>query len=146
MGQASVLLLHSDSDDRDMYCEYLRHHGYAVTVAGSTDEALPLVPTVDALITGLMVPGSIEAVALIQQVRGELSNLPIVVVTAVSEQRERAARAGADVVLAKPCLPDQLMAELRKAMDAATVRLVPQQDRRSVPDRRTIERGDRRTT
>jgi len=119
VGQASVLLLHSDSDDRDMYCEYLRHHGYAVTVAGSTDEALPLVPTVDALITGLMVPGSIEAVDLIQQVRGELSDLPIVVVTAVSEQRERAARAGADVVLAKPCFPDQLMAELRKVMGTA---------------------------
>lgn len=114
---ATVLLLHSRSDARDMYADYLRENGYAVTVADSSDEALTLIASVDALITGLMVPGSIEPVDLIRHVRSDLSNLPIVVVTAVSERIVQAARAGADVVLVKPCLPDRLIVELRKAMD-----------------------------
>jgi CheY-like chemotaxis protein len=144
----SVLLLHSESDDREMYSEYLRLHGYAVTVAGSTDEALPLIPRADALLTGLMLPGSLDPVELIRQVRAELGNLPIVVVTAsaFSDRIEQAHKAGADVVLLKPCFPDDLLSELQKAMDATTVRLVVPQDRRAGPDRRMASRGERRGT
>ena len=116
----TVLLLHAGTDDREMYAEYLRAHAFEVLEAGSTDEAAPLVDRVDVLITGLLVPGSFEAVELIEAVRRNphTANKPVIVVTAcvVPQKIESAQRAGADVVLMKPCLPDALLAEVRRAL------------------------------
>ena len=39
----SVLFVHTDSDDRAMYAEYLRGEGYAVRELGKTDDALPTI-------------------------------------------------------------------------------------------------------
>ena len=55
----SLLLVHTDSDDRAMYAEHLRGHGFNVHEAGTTDSALDLVPNATAVMTGLLVPGSI---------------------------------------------------------------------------------------
>jgi DNA-binding response OmpR family regulator len=39
----SLLLVHTDSDDREMYAEYLRDEGFTVQEIATTDDALPLV-------------------------------------------------------------------------------------------------------
>ena len=113
MAPAPVLLLHSDSDDREMYTDYLREHGFVVIVVGNTDDALRLMRTTTAFVTGLLVPGSMEALDLIRQARREFRRLPIVVVTALSAKMSEAEQAGANAVLLKPCLPDLLLNELQ---------------------------------
>jgi DNA-binding response OmpR family regulator len=65
-----------------MYAEYLCAHGFRVHEAATTDSALALVDNCDLVITGLLVPGSIDGVELITRVRAKHSALPIIVVTA----------------------------------------------------------------
>ena len=141
----SLLLVHTDSDDRDMYAEYLRGRGIDVLEVGTTNEALPLVSNVDVVVTGLMVPGSLPPLDLIQRIRTERPGTPIIVVTAyaLSAQIERAECVGADSVLLKPCLPDQLLSEVRAVIERHRVSLVPKGDRRSGDERRSVGRGRR---
>lgn len=67
----SVLFVHASTDDRAMYAEYLRAHQVTVVEVSTTDAALWQLPYVDAVITGLMVPGTLDAFELIRQVRLE---------------------------------------------------------------------------
>jgi|SRR5688500_13706053 CheY-like chemotaxis protein len=149
----SLLLIHADSDDREMYAEYLSAQGFRVTEAGTTDAAMSLIPMADAVITGLLVPGSFDGVELIARVRRDpvTADKAIVVVTACtfSHQVERARRAGANIVLLKPCLPGVLCDELQRLLEidaalrpAAEVPASP--DRRQLRDRRARWRGGRR--
>ena len=143
---ASLLLVHNDSDDRAMYAEYLRSQGFDVREVGTTDDALQLTSRVDLVITGLMVSGTVDPLDFIRRTRSELSNIPIVVVTASAfpDALTKAYDAGAQAVLVKPCLPDTLLSEVKRIIDTPQVRLVPSQPRRTVEDRRADERGGRR--
>jgi DNA-binding response OmpR family regulator len=143
-----VLLVHAPTDDQSMYAEYLRAHHVSVWEAFTTDAALPLIPHVQALIMGLRVPGTIDPLDLIPAIRSQWSTKPIVVVTACaySGKIENADRAGADVVLLKPCLPDTLLAEVERVVQARTHILTPGCDRRSGHNRRAVWHGGRRDT
>jgi two-component system, cell cycle response regulator DivK len=125
-----------------MYAEYLRREGFEVRVAGSTDSALPLVPDAMAVVTGLLVPGSIGAVEFIGRVRRE-GTTPIVVLTADQspEHLEQARTAGADAVLLKPCLPETLLDSIIDAIEANDDRLAIPPARRRLSERRAGLRG-----
>ena len=142
----SVLFVHTDSDDRAMYAEYVRGAGYAVRELGKTDDALPIADDLEVLITGLMVPGTMDPIHFITQARSQSSTLPIVVVTAcVMDTRiAQAYAAGANVVLMKPCLPETLLLAVRTLIEESGVSLVPQQPRRVSDERRLAARGGRR--
>jgi DNA-binding response OmpR family regulator len=94
-----------------MYGEYLCAHGFRVHEAPTTDGALALIDKCDLVITGLLVPGSIDGVELIARIRAERSAVPIIVVTAcVLLTIQNAARtAGCDELLMKPCFPEDLL-------------------------------------
>ena len=138
----SLLLVHTDSDDRAMYAEYLRREGFEVQEAGSIDSALPLIPHATAVITGLLVPGSIDAMEFIGRVRRERST-PIVVLTADSspDHLEQARAAGADAVLLKPCLPETLLDSIIDAIDANDAHPLTPPARRRLSERRAGLRG-----
>ena len=138
----SLLLVHTDSDDRAMYAEYLRREGFEVQEAGTTDGALPMVPHKTAVVTGLLVPGSIDAVEFIGRVRREWSTA-VVVVTADSspEHLEQARAAGAGAVLLKPCLPETLLDSIIDAIDANDARVLTPPARRRLSERRAALRG-----
>jgi CheY-like chemotaxis protein len=114
----SVLLVHGGTDDREMYADYLRDKGFSIVAVDTTEAAVPRMDTTDVVVTELVVAGSLTAVELIQRIRGRWSHAdkPIIVVTAcvVPDMRIAAERAGCDVVLLKPCLPDMLAAELHR--------------------------------
>jgi two-component system cell cycle response regulator DivK len=116
----NLLIIHAGTDDRQMYAEYLRAHRFDVIEAPTTDAALTLVPTADVVITGLLVPGSIDPIELIHRIRSEQRHKPIIVVTARIEPEihQRAHRAGCDVLLLKPCLPDVLLQTVRDVLKA----------------------------
>ena len=117
-----VLFLHVNTDDRQMYAEYLASQGCEVTEIANTDAALALLADTDIVVTGLQIPGSLHPVDLIAAIRREprTASMPVIVVTACgfSDWLRRAREEGADAVLLKPCLPSILLAEMRKAADA----------------------------
>jgi DNA-binding response OmpR family regulator len=139
----SLLLIHTETDDREMYSDYLRSEGFDVHEAGTTDSALQLLPQATAVITGLLLPGSVDPVDLITRVRQEWSSTPVIVLTACADQNrlDRARVAGADVVLLKPCLPDTLLRSVLDAIEANDVRRAIPPARRRVSERRTPLRG-----
>jgi len=105
-----------------MYAEYLQAHEYEVTEAGTTDAAFGSIHHVDVIVTGLLVPGVVRPIQLIQHVRRENPDKPIVVVTACNDatMHLEARHAGADTVLLKPCLPDVLLREMHRVSRART--------------------------
>lgn len=107
----TIVLVHAGTDDRRMYAEYLCAHGFHVHEAATTNGALALIDKCDLVITGLLVPGSIDGVELIARIRAERSAVPIIVVTAcVLRTIQNAARtAGCDELLMKPCFPEDLL-------------------------------------
>lgn len=126
-----------------MYAEYLRGHGFDVHEVGTTDGALELVPSATAVITGLLVPGSIDPVEFIRRVRSESSATPIIVVTSdmQADRIERARAAGADEILEKPCLPDALLQGVVEAIEANDVQHGIPPARRRLSERRDIFPG-----
>jgi two-component system cell cycle response regulator DivK len=115
-----TLLVQPERDDRDMYAEYLRHAGLIPIVVSHAVPALALAPDADVVVTALLLPGHMDGIALIGQLRhqGPTKHIPIIVLTssAWDTERDRALAAGADVFLPKPCLPDRLLAEIRRLL------------------------------
>ena len=122
----TVLLLQRD-DDRAMYAEFLRHHGFAPDCPDHVDEALAGAADSDVIVTELAVPTVSDGCAFIKTLRAEPStrHKPIIVVTSWAWQTDRllAREAGCDVFLTKPCLPDDLLREIHSVL-AATRRRV----------------------
>ena len=139
----SLLLIHTESDDREMYAEYLRREGFDVQEAGTTDSALQLLPQATAVITGLLLPGSVDPVDLITRVRQEWSSTPVIVLTACADKDrlDKAHVAGADAILQKPCLPDTLLRSVLEAIEANDIRRAIPPARRRLSERRAGLRG-----
>src|SRR6266545_4649446 len=78
----TIVLAHAGTDDRRMYAEYLRAHGFRVKEAATTDDTLSAMAECQVLVTGLLVPGSFDGVELIRRTRARDAALPIIVVTA----------------------------------------------------------------
>lgn len=119
--RASVLLLQSPHDDGlEMYAEFLRYHGFAPVAVTNVHDALTVAPAVDVIVTGIRVPGPFDGIDLVRRLRAkeEAKQTPIIVLTACvfPRDRERAARAGCDVFLPKPCLPNDLLREVRRLL------------------------------
>jgi two-component system, OmpR family, KDP operon response regulator KdpE len=96
----------------------LRSAGYAVEAAENKADALALLAArpPDALVLDLVLPDG-EGVEVCREVR-QWSRLPIVVLSAVGDEREkvRALDAGADDYVTKPFGTDELLARLRAVL------------------------------
>ncbi len=96
----------------------LRGAGYAVEAAETKAEALAALGArpPDALVLDLVLPDG-QGVEVCEEVR-RWSRLPIVVLSAVGDEREkvRALDAGADDYMTKPFGPDELLARLRAVL------------------------------
>ena len=115
----TILLAHAGTDDRRMYAEYLRAFGFRVKEVATTDAALSEASSCRLLVTGLLVPGSMDGVELIRCVRARDASLPILVVTAcaVERIREAARAAGCTQLLLKPCFPERLIEAVWHLLD-----------------------------
>jgi two-component system, cell cycle response regulator DivK len=105
-----------------MYAEYLRLGSWRVNEASDGREALAKAITLrpDVIVTETRLPG-IDGITLCNLLRRDVTTnaIPVVVVTgdAYPSDIERAIAAGADSVLTKPCLPEELSVELRTVID-----------------------------
>ena len=116
----TVLLVDSTQDDRRMYAEYLRVTGFHPVEIDDTADGLALAMTADVIVTGIRVGGPFDGVELVRRLRdGDgTRDKPIIVLTACAFEpdQQRAFASGCDVFLAKPCLPDHLVRELRSVL------------------------------
>jgi two-component system cell cycle response regulator DivK len=108
-------------DAREMYAEYLGAFGFAVAEAESGDEAvakaLELLP--DAIVMDLSLPG-MDGWTATRTLKANIrtSAIPVIALTgnARSDASIAAREAGCDAFLSKPCLPEQMLAAVRKVM------------------------------
>jgi two-component system, cell cycle response regulator DivK len=109
-----ALLVDPDRDTREMYAEYFERHQWRTQTARDGADALAQIvrgqPTV--VITELRLP-HFDGWRLVSVLKGHPSTsaIPVIVVTAdvIGGSVEHARTAGADLVLAKPCLPESLL-------------------------------------
>ena len=119
-----VLLVDRDDDTREMYAEYFAAAAVRIQQAADGRDALAkaLARPPDLVVTETRLPG-LDGYELCACLRGEpkTSTVPIVVVTGDGYQADldHARSAGADLILIKPCLPEVLLAEMRRLVAEA---------------------------
>jgi CheY-like chemotaxis protein len=120
VSKCGVVIVNCFPDEREMYVEYLKFAGYdpvdVCDVDAAFQTAVSIRPSV--IITDIVLPGA-DGLELIRSFRTDprTQTATIVVVTGRIFQPDRAAaeRAGCDVFLPKPCLPDTLLTEVDRA-------------------------------
>jgi DNA-binding response OmpR family regulator len=114
-----VLLVDCIPDDQQMYGEYLRLAGFAAVVtcdiASAFEQAISAPADVMVIDTGYPATNGLE---LIRRLRRDdrTRHLGIIVISGHVFPRDRAAamKAGCDVFLEKPCLPETLVAAIKR--------------------------------
>jgi DNA-binding response OmpR family regulator len=113
-----ILVAEDDRDIAELIAHYLQKAGWQTHIAASGDAALAYVRRhpVDVLILDLMLPG-LSGMDVCRAIRADEATaaIPIIMVTARAEERERIAglEIGADDYVAKPFSPNELVARVR---------------------------------
>jgi two-component system, cell cycle response regulator DivK len=116
-----VLVVDDYDDNREAYAEYLRFVGYEVSTAADGDAALrcALQGTIDVIVLDVALP-KLDGLAVLNVLRSNsmTRNVPVIILSAsVSGQvRDDSLAAGANLFLAKPCLPEDLESAIRKLL------------------------------
>lgn len=109
-----------------MYAEFLSHAGLTTIPVSRAADALAAAAKADIVVTGIRLPGTLDGIELIARLRGQrrTKRTPIIVLTAsaLQAERDRAKRAGCDVFLPKPCLPEELLREVRRLVKPSKLR------------------------
>jgi two-component system cell cycle response regulator DivK len=117
-----VLLVDDYPDAREMYSEYLQFSGFDVVEAANGIEALAsaLERTPDIILMDLSLP-VMDGWEATRRLKADdrTASIPVVALTghALAGISEGAKRAGCDAFVTKPCLPEDLVKEIRKVLD-----------------------------
>ena len=121
-----LLLVHVDGDSREMYAEFLRDHGFLPIPVKTASDALTVAPHADVIVTETLLPGRMDGIEFIARLKCDerTRTIPVIALTvcAWQSERERAEKAGCEAFLAKPCLPDALLREVRRVLASSQVR------------------------
>jgi CheY-like chemotaxis protein len=118
-----VLLVDDYPDAREMYAEYLEFSGFEVVEAENGMEALQRAveasPDIILMDLSLPVMDGWEATRRLKADK-RTAQIPVVALTghALAGISEGAKKAGCDAFVTKPCLPEDLVKEIRKILDA----------------------------
>jgi CheY-like chemotaxis protein len=120
--QGPLILVVDDYEDaREMYAEYLRFCGFRVAEARNGNEALEQAFSVmpDLILMDLSLPG-MDGWEATRQLKADprTARIPVVALTghALAGASEGAKQAGCDSFVTKPCLPDDLVVEVRRML------------------------------
>ena len=123
--QGPLILVVDDYEDaREMYAEYLRFCGFRVAEARNGNEALEQAFTLmpDLVLMDLSLPG-MDGWEATRQLKADerTRNIPVVALTghALAGASEGAKKAGCDSFVTKPCLPDDLVVEVKRMLGMA---------------------------
>jgi CheY-like chemotaxis protein len=118
-----VLVVEDYQDAREMYTAYLQFSGFDVAEAGNGLEAIEkaqeLLPDIVLMDLALPRMDGWEATRRLKS-DARTRHIPIVALTghALAGYAEGAREAGCDAFVTKPCLPDALVAEIKRLLDA----------------------------
>jgi CheY-like chemotaxis protein len=118
-----ILVVDDYQDAREMYAEYLQFSGFRVAEARNGNEAVAQAFSLrpDLILMDLSLPGmdGWEATRLLKA-DDRTKHIPVVALTghALAGASEGAKRAGCDSFVTKPCLPDDLVVEVRRMLSA----------------------------
>jgi CheY-like chemotaxis protein len=117
-----VLLVDDYPDAREMYTEYLEFSGFDVVEAGNGMEALQRAAdtTPDIILMDLSLP-VMDGWEATRRLKADkcTASIPVVALTghALADISEGARKAGCDAFVTKPCLPEDLVREIRRILD-----------------------------
>jgi CheY-like chemotaxis protein len=117
-----VLIVDDYPDAREMYSEYLQYSGFDVIEAENGMEALTKAadkaPDIILMDLSLPVMDGWEATRRLKADE-RTASIPVVALTghALAGISEGAKRAGCDAFVTKPCLPEDLVKEIRKVLN-----------------------------
>jgi CheY-like chemotaxis protein len=117
-----VLIVDDVQDNRTVYVLFLKFSGFRVAEAGDGVEALRQAETLqpDAIVMDLSLP-VMDGWEATRRLRRDprTKRIPVIVLTghALPEHAQAAREAGCDLVITKPCLPDQLLDAIRRILD-----------------------------
>ncbi len=120
-----ILVVDDYQDAREMYAEYLQFSGFRVAEARNGNEALEqaLALKPDLILMDLSLPG-MDGWEATRQLKADerTQNIPVVALTghALAGASDGAKRAGCDSFVTKPCLPDDLVVEVRRMLNAVS--------------------------
>jgi two-component system, cell cycle response regulator DivK len=124
-----VLLVDDYPDAREMYSEYLQYSGFDVIEAGNGIEALQQAierePDIILMDLSLPVMDGWDATRRLKADQ-RTASIPVVALTghALAGISEGAKKAGCDAFVTKPCLPEDLVKEIRKILDSPANRKI----------------------
>ena len=119
-----ILVVDDFADNRDMYARFLEFSGFRAATAANGDEALAqafaLSPSL--IVMDLSLPGldGWEATRRLKK-DARTKSIPVVAVTghAFTGSKESATDAGCDGYISKPCLPADLVSEIRRVLSGS---------------------------
>jgi two-component system cell cycle response regulator DivK len=121
-GRPRVLLVDDYPDAREMYSEYLQFSGFDVVEAANGVEALKqavdAAPDIILMDLSLPVMDGWEATRRLKA-DSRTASIPVVALTghALAGISEGARQAGCDAFVTKPCLPEDLVKEIRAVLE-----------------------------
>ncbi len=141
-----ILVVDDEESIRDVVCAMLQHASYSCEQACSGVEALRILQKdsdFQLVLTDLMMP-DLDGVGLLEKIGQQYQDLPVVMVTAVHDISVALAaiRNGAYDYLLKPFERDQLLAVVRRALEANRLRVenrTYQSNLEALVDQRTAE-------
>lgn len=116
-----VMIVDDYPDAREMYSEYLTFAGYRVVEAANGVEAIEkaeaLLPSVILMDLSMPVMDGWEATRRLKAA-SKTRRIPVIALTghALDGNSEEARKAGCDGFIAKPCLPQDLLAKLQEVI------------------------------
>jgi two-component system cell cycle response regulator DivK len=138
-----VLVVDDYPDAREMYSEYLEFSGFDVIQAVNGIEALQravdAAPDIILMDLSLPVMDGWEATRRLKE-DARTNRIPVVALTghALAGISEGAMKAGCDAFVTKPCLPEDLVKEIRKILDRVPQSTPARKIRRSGKYAKTI--------
>ena len=118
-----ILVVDDYQDAREMYAEYLQFSGFRVAEARTGNEAVAQARSLrpNLILMDLSLPGmdGWEATRVLKADEAT-KHIPIVALTghALAGASEGARKAGCDSFVTKPCLPDDLVVEVKRMLNA----------------------------
>jgi len=126
MGAQTVLVAEDDRDIRELLTHHFEREGFAVAAVGDGHAALRYARSgADLLVLDIALPG-VVGYDVVRTLRREERTIPIVVITARSEEIDRvlAFELGADDYISKPFSPREVVARVKSIL-RRTGRAVP---------------------
>ena len=129
-----VLLVDDYRDAREMYSEFLQYSGFDVVEAANGMEALERASNAhpDVILMDLSLP-VMDGWEATRRLKADprTAGIPVVALTghALAGISEGAKKAGCDAFVTKPCLPEDLVREIRTVLERASQSVKPRRGR-----------------